>query len=199
MKESDMVYETLRNSIISQEEQSHNTWLYMFVLYFTLFALGWEWSNNLFLISLLVLVIFQADLNFKQYAIHRLSVYIDVFIEQKRTDIHWESLNYSEESLNQRKYMPNIFTRFVSKWSSCILGFISSSLFFNGLTKNESYDLWLIIVLTIICVILLILLIILNYVFYRPCTRTENIIKKHYDECVLKVEEDNVIKTYDSV
>lgn len=42
MKEKMEVYETIRNEIISMEEMQRNVWIYMYVLFCTLFVLGLE-------------------------------------------------------------------------------------------------------------------------------------------------------------
>lgn len=44
MKESKEEYTSLRNEIIIFEEVQRNVWLYMYVIFSTLFVLGLQWS-----------------------------------------------------------------------------------------------------------------------------------------------------------
>lgn len=56
-------YESLRNEIISLEEQQRNVWIYMYVLFVTIFVLGLEVSYYLFLVVYIITIPFQVVLN----------------------------------------------------------------------------------------------------------------------------------------
>ncbi len=65
------------------EEMQRNVWIYMYVLFCTLFVLGLEWSRYLFLVSYIVLIPFQCVINDYQWSISKMSTYIRIFFEKK--------------------------------------------------------------------------------------------------------------------
>ena len=85
-------YSALRDSIIQCENSIKNETLYMYVIYFALIVLGFEHSW-MFLVSFVVLIIFQTHINEDRIAIEKVSAFIMIFFEQKREDIHWETFN----------------------------------------------------------------------------------------------------------
>lgn len=93
MKEKIEVYETIRNEIISIQELQRNVWIYMYVLFGTLFVLGIEWSSYLFLVSYVILISFQCVINDYQWSISKMSIYIRIFFEEVDKEIGWESLH----------------------------------------------------------------------------------------------------------
>lgn len=90
MKERIEVYETLRNEIISTQEQRRNVWLYMYTLYVALFVIGIEFNYHLILCTYVVIIPFQNIINECTSAISRLSAYIMVFFEKDNEDMNWE-------------------------------------------------------------------------------------------------------------
>lgn len=89
------VYNTLRHEIISILELQRNVWIYMYVLFGTLFVLGLEWSNYLFLVSYIILIPFQCIINDYEWSISKISTYIRIFFEKEDNEISWESLHTS--------------------------------------------------------------------------------------------------------
>ena len=63
-------YAALRNEIITMEELERNVWIYMYVLYVTLFALGIEFSYDLLLLTYIILIPFQTVINRYQWHIY---------------------------------------------------------------------------------------------------------------------------------
>lgn len=96
MKERIEVYESLRSEIITMEELQRNVWIYMYVLFCTLFVLGLQWSNNLFLVTYIILIPFQCVINEYKWSIAKMSTYIRIFFENENKKISWESLHTSE-------------------------------------------------------------------------------------------------------
>ena len=92
LKESDMVYKALRDSIIHCEDGMRSSRHCMYSVYFIMvtFAFQQRW---VFLLSFLVLISFQSMINSGHLAVERMSTYIRVFFESKRDDIHWGRLN----------------------------------------------------------------------------------------------------------
>lgn len=95
-KENIREYESLRNEIISLEEQQRNVWIYMYVIFSTLFVLGLEWSPYLFLVNYIILIPFQCVINSCLRSVQRISTYIRVFFEYCNSGFNWESLQTSE-------------------------------------------------------------------------------------------------------
>ena len=75
-------YESIRNEIISMEEQQRNVWIHMYVLFITLFVLGIELSYHLFLVTYVVLIPFQVVINRYKWSISKMSTYIRLFYEK---------------------------------------------------------------------------------------------------------------------
>ena len=132
------VYETIRNELITIEEIQRNVWIYMYVLFCTLFVLGLEWSHFLFLVSYIILIPFQCVINDYQWSISKMSIYIRVFFENDNRNISWESLHVFDmykDYYNQKK--KNI--RSIIKISSAShLGFLATG-FYCGYTLKDLY------------------------------------------------------------
>lgn len=106
MKERIEVYETIRNELIVIEELQRNVWIYMYVLFCTLFVLGLEWSHFLFLVSYIVLIPFQCVINDYQWSISKMSIYIRVFLKMI-TEIlvgnHYMYVIYIKNIINKKR------------------------------------------------------------------------------------------------
>ncbi len=154
-KENLREYESLRNEIISLEEQQRNVWIYMYVIFSTLFALGLQWSPYLFLVNYIVLIPFQCVINSCHRAIQRISTYIMVFFEDCNSSFNWESLQISEEYLDYYEKRNNGITDFIRKSGATHLGFITTGFFcVKILIHNYNHNIFEINV-TDICLILL--------------------------------------------
>jgi len=92
-EESDLVYQTLRDTIIHCEDRIRTAEIYMYTVYFTLVGLGFSFNRHLLLLAFFVLIVFQSMVNSDRIAIVRVSSYIRVFFETPRNDMHWESIN----------------------------------------------------------------------------------------------------------
>lgn len=138
-KENLREYESLRNEIISLEEQQRNVWIYMYVIFSTLFALGLQWSPYLFLVNYIVLIPFQCVINSCYRAIQRISTYIMVFFEDCNPSFNWESLQISEEYLDYYEKRNNGITDFIRKSGATHLGFITTG-FFCGKILIHNYN-----------------------------------------------------------
>lgn len=92
MKENISVYEALRNHILHFQNAIMNETIYMYVVYITLFTLGFTY-DWLFLVSFIVLLVFQSMINCHLWEIRKATIYIEVFFEKERDDIHWERLH----------------------------------------------------------------------------------------------------------
>ena len=92
MKENLAVYEALRSSIVCCEDRIRNSTINMYVVYFAMLSFGFEY-NWLFLVTFIVLITFQSMINVDRLSIEKTSCYIRVFFEERRDDIHWESLH----------------------------------------------------------------------------------------------------------
>lgn len=138
-RENLVVYETLRNTIISCEERIANETIYMYVIYFTVFSLGFKF-NWLALVSIGILIVFQTMINTDQLAIDRASVYIEIFFENVRGDIHWELIN--RDLLHNLAFYESdrSIGWYINKYSASILGSASLVLFYSSLFKQYDYD-----------------------------------------------------------
>lgn len=53
----------------------------MYVLFCTMFVLGMQWANYLFLVSYIILIPFQCVINGYKWSITKMSIYIRVFLK----------------------------------------------------------------------------------------------------------------------
>ena len=122
-KENIAVYETLRNSIINCENRISNEIVSMYVVYFALLAFGFDHSWMI-LVSYLVLIAFQAQINGDSLAIEKASTYIRVFFEQG-SDIHWESLHKDRYHIAVYKAAARDISWYIKKYGSSMLALVS--------------------------------------------------------------------------
>lgn len=188
MKEKMEVYETIRNEIISLQESQRTVWIYMYVLFATLFVLGLELSEHLFLVSYVVLIPFQCVINDYHWSISKMSTYIRVFFEEEDQDIGWESLHvysyYRDYYKNKSKSIRGII-----RISGAVhLGFLSTvfycwhilkeSYFGEGFALSIENLIWI-----ILSIMLFIFLVLINKDFYHNYdTELEDVIKKYKKE-----------------
>lgn len=87
-------FDGLRNELISLEEQQRNVWIYMYILFTTIFVLGMELKNYyLFLVTYVILIPFQIVINRYAWNIRKISLYIKVFYENDIKELNWESMH----------------------------------------------------------------------------------------------------------
>lgn len=95
-----IVYQSIREHILQKETEVTNELTYMYVTYFGLLVSGAIWSSWLSLVSFIDLIVFQAMINRSQLSITKATMYIQIFFEEKRGDIHWESLHQDSKFLS---------------------------------------------------------------------------------------------------
>ncbi len=177
-------YEYLRAEIISFEGQQRNTWIYMFVLFTTLFAFGLEISHQLFLVTYIILIPFQSAINRHSWSITKLSLYIRVFYEEDDCQINWESLHkfpqYSEFYKKFNKQITNV----IYHTCSVQLGFLSM-IFYIGNTLCDKYLNGKILLtpidvsLIILAFVLFFIVILINKEYGKHSTELENAIYEY--------------------
>lgn len=86
-------YNALRAELISKQEQKRSVWLHMYILFISLYVLGFEFSRYLFLLTFFVLIPYQASINNLEWTTARISAYIRVFYEDKDSSQRWETMN----------------------------------------------------------------------------------------------------------
>ena len=65
----------------------------MYVTYFALLSIGAIWNSWISLVTFISLIVFQSMINSDQWSITSASIYIRIFFEEQRNDIHWELLH----------------------------------------------------------------------------------------------------------
>ncbi len=128
MKENISVYEALREHILHKEDQIANETIYMYVTYFALLTIGSIWSDWISLASFIDLIVFQSMINGDQWSVTKASMYIKVFFETKRNDIHWELLHQD--------------TKYKSAFSKSIRKTIGWYIYKNGATLLSIFSLF---------------------------------------------------------
>lgn len=132
-------YEALRNEIISMQEQQRNVWIYMYVLFGTLFVLGLQWSHYLFLVTYIILIPFQCVINDFLWSVSKISTYIRVFFENERQDMHWENLHIYDQYQTYYKNKSNSLAGLIRIFGSVHLGIIATG-FFVGYTLMGNWN-----------------------------------------------------------
>ena len=191
MKEKIEVYESLRNEILTMEEMQRNVWIYMYVLFCTLFVLGLQWSNNLFLVSYIILIPFQCVINDYRWSISKMSTYIRIFFENEDRNIGWETLQVSEIYRTYDRQKKRSIRNVIGMSGSIHLGLLATS-FYCGYTLKDLYsnNYFVLeienILLIIVSILLFMFLVMLNRAFYRDYDRElEDVIKRYKEDRVV--------------
>lgn len=137
MKEKIQEYESLRSEIISLEEQQTNVWIYMYVIFCSLFILGLEWSHYLFLTTYVVLIPFQCVINNFIWSISKVSIYICIFFENEYNDLNWEGFHKFYPYRRYHKEKSNQISEIIRSSGAIHLGGLSTSFFFVSILKNS--------------------------------------------------------------
>lgn len=160
-------YDSLRSEIISIEEKRRNVWIYMYVLFTTIFVLGIEFSYNLLLITYIVLIPFQVVINRYNWGVAKISAFIRIFYEEDNNYFAWEGMHvYPEYNDLIKKYNKSVLgiIRYtgVSQLGFLATGFYIAHLFYDrysdGLLHLEIID----IVFVLLSIFLFFITIILN-------------------------------------
>lgn len=137
-QESMQEYESLRNEIISFEEQQRNVWIHMYLLFSTLFVLGLQWSHYLFLVNYIILIPFQCVINDYLWSVSKISTYIRVFFEATNNGMNWESLHVYDKYYDYYNKKNHSIAGLIRISGATHLGFITTG-FFCGYTLIQSY------------------------------------------------------------
>ncbi len=136
-----VLYEKLRENILQNEIAITNETIYMYVTYFALFTLGASWGNWLFILSCVVLIVFQSMINDAYWAVIKTSLFIDVFFENTRDDIHWEQFHSYDPYIKLRKARMYGFSWSVKEFGASILSFVSLAAFLSQLWGHSVFSL----------------------------------------------------------
>lgn len=120
--ENELVYSTLRNELIVIEEMQRNMYIYMYSIFAVLYAVGVQFGNIFFLLTYIVLIPFQCKIDLYNWSITKMSIYIRVFFEEKRNDIHWESLQTYPLLMREEKYKKGTIAGILSQYDTALLG-----------------------------------------------------------------------------
>lgn len=191
MKVSKEEYESLRNEIITLEEVQRNVWLYMYVIFCSLFVLGLQWSYYLFLVGYVVIIPFQCVYNDYWWSISKISTYIRIFYEEENKNMNWESFHvhsvfrkyYNKKRkkiVDQIRFSGSIYLGILSTGFFC--GYTLKNAYYNGIFNLEILD----VLLIILSVLLLFVIIIINKTYsnkvYSELEDVTRKYKKYVDE-----------------
>lgn len=126
------VYSTLRDEIIAIQEMQRNMYLYMHTLFAALYAVGVQFGYMFFLLAFIVILPFQSKINAYSWSITRLSIYIRVFFEETRNDIHWESFQTYPQFMDTAQTKKMSPTGWIGNNSTLILGVLAWGSFIWG-------------------------------------------------------------------
>ena len=123
VKENTLVYESLRDSIISCEDRIVTIKINMYIVYFALFAFGVKYSELMF-ISFFVLITFQSLMNRERLAVEKASIYIRIFFEETG-NMHWETLHKEQSHLKVYTDATRDLGWYIEKCGASILAAVS--------------------------------------------------------------------------
>lgn len=132
-------YESLRSEIVSQLETKRNIWIYMYVLYLTMFVLGIEVSRYFLLVTYIIIIPFQSAINSHARAIRIMSTYIRIFFEEQYSFINWETFCICKEYKDFRRTTYKGIRK-VLHMGSVQLGGLSTIFFIYLLLKESCYQ-----------------------------------------------------------
>lgn len=180
-------YTSLRNEIISCEEQQRSVWIYMYIMFGTLFILGIEKSCYMFLVTYIILIPFQVVINRYAWSITKLSTYIRLFYEQDEHQLNWETMHICNEYKLYLKKINNSISGIMRNSGGTQLGFLSTSFFIITLLsnnyQNNIFKLTLIdISLIFLSFILFIIVILINIEFTKSYDEELELVIKYYKD-----------------
>lgn len=184
-------YVSLRNEIISIEEQQRNVWIYMYVIFCSLFILGLEWSHYLFLVTYIVLIPFQCVINNSLWSIRKISTYIRVFFENDGNKLYWESFHLYYPYMNYHKEKSKCINDIVMISGATHLGLLATA-FFCGYTLKNAYRSShfmldnLDIVLMLLSVVLFFIILMINKDYNKKVNDGIDYIMEEYKNSILR-------------
>lgn len=180
-------YESLRNEIISLEEQKRNVWIYMYVIFVTTFVLGLQLSYYLFLVEYIILIPFQVVLNRYNWCVSKISTYIRIFYEGGEKNLRWESLHVFEDFKEYDKKNNRNFFGIIRYTGAIQLGFLTTIFFIIYLLKNNYIEQQFClndidILFLLVSIYLFFLILILNKEYYKDYNgELEKVMSKYKD------------------
>lgn len=130
-------YDSLRNEIISIEDRRRNVWIYMYVLFVTIFVLGMEFSYDLFLVTYIILIPFQIVINRYNWGVVKISTFIRVFYEEDKKDLAWEGLHITTEYKELIKKYNRGLSGIIRYTGVSQLGFLATTFYIGSLLKDK--------------------------------------------------------------
>lgn len=121
MEENIAEYEALRAYMLHKENEIMNETIYMYVTYFALISIGSIWNSWLSIITFLDLIVFQSMINGSELSITKASIFIRVYFESSRSDIHWETLHTDEKFRRAYDKLNHSIGWFLCKYGATIL------------------------------------------------------------------------------
>ncbi len=195
--ESMQEYASLRNEIITLEEVQRNIWIYMYVIFCSLFVLGLQWSHYLFLVTYIVLIPFQCVFNDLWWSISKISIYIQVFFEEEYKNMNWETFQRYDIYTYYTEKKNKSIIEIVRRTGSIHLGILSTGFFCGCIIKN-SYQNGILLfkiadfLLILLSIFLLVIIIIVSSKYnredYKYCGDLEKVVRE-YKNKILKIKE----------
>lgn len=188
-----IVYQALRDEIIRAEESKANCAISMYVSFVALFSIGFSY-NWIFLASFVVLIVFQAMINRDWWSITKLSAYIQVFFEDTRKDIHWESLHAFEGFKKLHSKQNKELSWVIFRWSSAFLAILSLVSLIAVTFGKSGLSISLLDIVILVCALFLCTVTIYtNKLLFKKSDDTElkECIKNYLNEMSKESESDN--------
>ena len=121
------VYSALRDEAIRLQGEQSSFILAIYTIYAALLAVGMHRTPVLFATYMPILG-FQSMINYKSWQIAKVSLYIRVFFENRRWDMHWSGLHAYDEYLHIHKKMTQSLEGILRNTGSIILSSLSTIL-----------------------------------------------------------------------
>lgn len=121
------VYSALRDEAVRLQGEQNSFVLGIYTVYAALLAVG---ANNLpFLFSTyLAILTFQSMINYKNWQITKISLYIRIFFEETRDDMHWSSLHSFPDYLEIHRKMSRSPEGILRNTGGTVLAFLTTIL-----------------------------------------------------------------------
>ena len=165
-------YDSLRSELVSMEATQRSIWIYMYVLFVSIFILGIEFSSNLFLVTYIVLIPFQVVINRYKLSIRRLSIYIKIFYEEDISEFNWETFQVYPEYLKYHKKISSTILGKIRDTAVIQLGILSALSYIVSVLSarfsNHTFTLYAEdIFFMVLCIILVIIIWVINKEYKR--------------------------------
>lgn len=119
-------YSALRSEILTVEQNGMTCKMYMYTVFFAIISFAFKY-RILFIVALVVLLVFQSFLNFNLWMLRKVSIYIELFFEKERNDIHWETMQTAPEYEGIDDDFHDRFSVWISDHAAGMLALIAAS------------------------------------------------------------------------